>query len=309
MNILKNNNIDVLTASVQIPRSWKRTRKNSDGNSDYVIPIISTDSSDSYSSNSSENSSSDLSESPPSNTPPECINNKINDGYYKNTLIKNTKKYAEYNPILNCKSAGVIPYTIIDSDICFLFQTTDFPNKKKESGWNDFGGKRSDLTETTTMVAAREFCEETSCLFYIREKMSENNTEREYESIYDKFKSNYNIDNEQAEDSANLLPENILNGTIYYNNKINLDEKLLYTSSKETYISYFLKVPYIPTEDIPSSEDMHIKYNFRYTRKCKWFRSWEILKMTENDFHKRLRLTKIRDRIETYLNKKLFNFE
>lgn len=210
------------------------------------------------------------------------------------------KKLPFYNPILNCKSAGIIPYTIVDDVVYFLLQKADSPYKKKESGWNDFGGKKIYLNETTTQVAAREFSEETSCLFYIKEKAHEMHYEifRNHGDIYYLDRNPSHID---------TLNKNITLATKYYDEKINKYPVPLNVSSKETYISYFLRVPYIPDTDLPGAEDLHINYKIRYTRKCKWFSFDDIILLSETDFHKRLQITKVQNRIKSYHEKHLFS--
>ncbi len=39
-----------------------------------------------------------------------------------------------YNPIKNCKAAGIIPYTIIDNTVHFLFQKMKIQKKKITDG-------------------------------------------------------------------------------------------------------------------------------------------------------------------------------
>jgi len=79
----------------------------------------------------------------------------------------------------------------------------------------------------------------------------------------------------------------------------------MFVSSKEIYISYLLKVEYIPVEDLPHAEDLHIEYEERYTRHCKWFTYKEIIDIDEKLFHKRLQITKVKPRIKNYYEREM----
>ncbi len=104
--------------------------------------------------------------------------------YTKHKKIYSHDYDKPYDAITNCKSAGIIPYAVHNGKIYFLFQRSSNPFKRKDSGWNDFGGKKINPTETTADVAAREFSEETSCLFYIKE-------------MIDKLSDSEQIDNDE----------------------------------------------------------------------------------------------------------------
>jgi len=254
------------------------------------------------------------------------------DKYNFDSRLNKLNKYINlefkpYNAIVNCKSAGIIPYTIYDNNIYFLFQKTENPIRKKDYGWNDFGGKRSTIEstdisvntcnnkttidvfnneniknnylESTAETAAREFSEETSCLFYLKEKNDD-----ESNKMYDLLKENDNLSYDI--DTIKILKKLISISQKFYTDKITEYVLPIYVSSKETYISYFVKVNYIPEKDLPRAEDIHILYDDRYIRKCKWFSINEILILQEKDFHKRLQITKIQQRIYNYYNKGLF---
>jgi len=107
-------------------------------------------------------------------------------------------------------------------------------------------------------------------------------------------------------DTVTALKELIPVSTKFFTNKINDESHSLYVSSKETYISYFVKVKYIPEADIPKAEDIHIPYEVRYIRSCRWFTVGEIMELEEKDFHKRLQITKILQRIKNYLDNGAF---
>lgn len=219
----------------------------------------------------------------------------------KNYYSYNTfNKYNKYDAIKNCKSAGIIPYAIVSGVIYFLFQKQNDPIRKKDSGWNDFGGKKSSKVDTTSSTAAREFSEETSCLFYLIEK-----DDVESKKMYEEFKNNDDL--VYGPETIDKLKETIPLSQKYFSDKIDEYLSPVYISSKETYISYFVQVKYISDRDIPTAEDIHVYYETRYIRTCKWFSFSEIMKLDEKDFHKRLQITKIQTRIKSYVDKDIFN--
>jgi len=246
----------------------------------------------------------------------------------------------QYDAVKNYKSAGIIPYTIHNNKVYFLLQI-NINSNKRDSGWNDFGGKRNNQNETTASIAAREFNEETSCLFYLKDlenkiiifpehvgilpkDLFNNNFSPEHVGIlpkdlfnnnfssddalstkyYDLLKNNKNL--EYSPDTIQILKSILAPAQYYYEKKIIDSEYLLYINTYKTYISYFVKVNYIPDTDIPDAEDIHISYDVRYMRKCKWFDYEEIMLLDGNSFHKRLQFTKIQKRIKNYYNKNMF---
>ena len=208
--------------------------------------------------------------------------------------------FKPYNAIENCKSAGIIPYSIHNGTVKFLFQRAMEPQRKKDSGLNDFGGKRINDLEPTAEIAAREFSEETSCLFYLKERMDDGLNNFYYNILKDNDKLCYN------DNAISVLKNLIPISQKYYLEKITEFVSPIYVSSKETYISYFVKVPYIPEADIPRAEDIHIPYEVRYIRSCQWYTLEELIELNEKDFHKRLQITKIQNRIQNYCKKGLF---
>src|SRR5690606_7615491 len=136
---------------------------------------------------------------------------------------------------------------------------------------------------------------ETSCLFYLKEINDIDN----YTIV-----SNYNVT--KNSDVSNILPDLIIKSKKYYEDKLNKKENLLYLSSKEVYVTYFLDVQYIPYDHLPLAEDLHIHYEDRYIRECKWFSYDEIVKMDDTMFHKRLQITKIKKRIMSYYENNVF---
>lgn len=205
-----------------------------------------------------------------------------------------------FDAILNCKSAGVIPYTIYNNQVYFLLQHSINPSRKKDKGWNDFGGKRIGQSESTIAAASREFSEETSCLFYLNEM-----GDKISKKMYNLLKNNTTLtyDDETISNLEKILPY----AQQYYVNRIKENTNQLYVSSKETYISYFVRVDYIPDSDIPVAEDIHVNYETRYLRQCKWFSFDEIILLNEHDFHKRLQITRIQQRIKNYYEQNLFH--
>ena len=206
----------------------------------------------------------------------------------------------KYDPILNAKGAGIIPYSIVNGNIYFLLQHADVPCRKKEHGWNDFGGKRNGITlkdnpfvESTLETATREFSEETSCLFYFQET--------EQNDLYERIKTG-DISLETMEDITRMIPLS----QAYFVNKIQAYDQKIFLSAKETYITYFLRVNYIPSSDIPKSEDLHIPYIERYTRVCKWFSYQELMKLNPQNFHKRLQITKNKQSIKYFYERRMF---
>ena len=210
--------------------------------------------------------------------------------YYNNVIT--------YDAVNNCRAAGVIPYSICDGVLRFLFQKPVYPIRRNNAGWNDFGGKQNFDGETTVQVAAREFNEETNCLFYVKES-EPNNTEL-YESLKD------NIDIMYSDIVIDNIKKLIPIAQCFFENKIIKYIPPVYVSSKETYISYFVKVEYLPAEDIPRAEDIHENYEYKYLRACSWFDIKELDELTNEDFNKRLQITKIKQRIKTYHEKGFF---
>ena len=212
--------------------------------------------------------------------------------YNQNFIL--TQNHKPYDAVNKCKSAGIIPYTYNNNKLYFLLQKLDNPIRRKDSGWNDFGGKKITEKETTAETAAREFSEETSCLFYLKHI---NDT-----VSYELLKNNDQYD----ENSIELLKKIILESQKYYVDLITRYAIPLYISSKETYISYLIKVEYIPDVDLPLAEDIHMNYEEKYLRKCKWFSLEELNCLDEKEFHKRLQITRIQQRINNYYKKGLF---
>lgn len=205
--------------------------------------------------------------------------------------------YAQYEAITKAKGAGIIPYAIIDGVVYILLQRAINPYKRKNSGWNDFGGKKN-KSECTITTASREFSEETSCLFYLNEQ-----TDPYSLNLYKKLSDRENLDYDT--DAINELKKIIPISTKYFFDRINKYINPINLSSKETYVSYIIKVMYVPVEDIPRAEDIHIPYETRYIRQCKWFTMNELICLNENDFHKRLQITKIKNQLQIYYDRGL----
>jgi hypothetical protein len=219
--------------------------------------------------------------------------------YYRSTMI--TYPSRPYDPIKYSKGAGIIPYTYIDNKLHFLLQRAIEPTKVKDRGFADFGGKKNDRNEHTYKVAAREFGEETSCLFYLKEMFDSTNNII-YDTTYNNLKDNPLLIYDSV--TINKLKEYIILSEDYYSSKID-SVNPVYINSKETYISYLIKVPYIPAEDLPRAEDLHIPYEERYIRECCWFSYESLLALPEEDFHKRLQITKIKNRLKNFVDKEM----
>jgi len=262
----------------------------------------------------------------------------------------------KYNAILNAKGAGIIPYAVENGNIYFLLQHADLPCRKKENGWNDFGGKRDGLTlkdnpfiESTLEAATREFSEETSCLFYLHETLMAQPSKLAPQGETPSLKTSGLVPSGETlmaqtlklvpggetpslktsglvpsgdtkhnklyvdikagktdSDTVNELLRIIPLSQAYFTNKIQGYERKIFIYSKEIYISYFLRVNYLPADDLPKSEDLHIPYVERYTRKCKWFTYDELMKVDPQKFHKRLQITKIKQRLKYFYDHHLF---
>lgn len=192
-----------------------------------------------------------------------------------------------------------------------MFQRAENPQRKKDSGWNDFGGKQLNSSETTADIAAREFSEETSCLFYLLENIyiesnnNNNNNNSKFKDLYDLLKNNDDLF--YSRETIVNLKKLIIESKKFYSDKITEYVLPIFLSSKETYISYFVRVKYIPESDLPKAEDFHIPYEDRYLRECRWFSLDDLMNLNEKDFHKRLQITRIQQRIAKYYEKGLFS--
>jgi len=219
------------------------------------------------------------------------------------------------NSILTCpesirlsgpKGSGIIPYCQNGSEILFLLQKEEKGGSRKNSGWNDFGGKRLMDSELPHNTAAREFSEETSCLFYLKE-----GGDHSYPNLYEELKDNESLiyDKQALKSLVELIPL----ASKFYEERIGTDQTdevgqhtdevdqttlpsspgVVCVNSNHAYSTYFLEVPYIPAEDIPRAEDIHIPYKNRYIRSCKWFTYHDLFKLHKSQVHKRLNLHKI----------------
>jgi hypothetical protein len=232
-------------------------------------------------------------------------------------LQKSTQEHQKFNPKFfrvdfnTFKSAGIIPYTQHNGVTLFLLQRlVSGTDNKNAFGWNDFGGKKSKADANIFETAAREFGEETSCLFYLSENSSES-CSPDLEIAYSTLKSSQNAeyDAQGVELLCSLIPENkkyfakrldtMVNSLSY--------QQPLYVSHKDVYVSYFMKVKYIPAEDIPVSEDLHIHYETRFIRECKWFTFTELMQLERNEFHRRLQITPLHERVSHYYKESLLN--
>lgn len=234
------------------------------------------------------------------------LNNLLNsskDDLSPNKFIHSHKSpfitYSEmkkFDPVNNAMGAGIIPWTYHEGKLLFLLQIRD-DQTIKDKGFNDFGGKKDSKNEKPFEIAAREFVEETECLFYLQEKIKDEPSNYFWRIIYTNLKNN-NKTNYSPEELG-LLRQIMTEATAYFKKKLsdNLND-CLYVSCQETYISFLLRTDYVPIVDIPRAEDMHVDYEVRYMRTCKWFTYDELINLDEQLFHKRLQITKIRERIK-----------
>lgn len=230
---------------------------------------------------------------------------KLHDPFVKDKSI--------FSELYNYKASGIIPYTYIDNKLHFLLQKLDNPTKKY-NGWNDFGGRKinynsddfiiynpddndgSVIIENNSMITAcREFCEETSCLFYLNDIGLQ-----DAQYFYDIYKDRKELDYDQIE--RDNLKKIINIGTKYYKNKLKNNLQLR-MSCDGVYICYLMPVEYIPASDIPHAEDIHINRIDRYNREVKWFRYDDLLAINDHLIHKRLRLVKLKNKLKKFIDK------
>lgn len=211
-----------------------------------------------------------------------------------------------YDPRNKCKSGGIIPFTVVDNKFYFLFHQYDSRSNPKNIGWNDFGGRKDNQDPNNAYTAAREFCEETSCIFYIYSKpdlsVVLNGVEYLQPQILDMLKKNDTLSYDAT--AVSILCELIPRAAKYYANIIDTDSAM-YVHVGDIYISYFMQVDYVPVDIIPNAEDIHINYNVRHLRTCKWISYDELMNLRIRDFHRRLQITKIQHKIREIFSKKL----
>lgn len=161
------------------------------------------------------------------------------------------------NKICPCKAAGIMPYTIINNNIYFLFQK---PNNKK-SFYTDFGGKREEYDHSIIRTAAREFSEETNGCFFLFNYINEINN----------CTSN-NINKSTIITESILLNENLI---FLYN----------YTGK---YILYFL---YIYPININLLGNYELSSKHQIKRNCEWIHGSKLIQESfiNNNLQHRLR--------------------
>lgn len=214
--------------------------------------------------------------------------------YLTNTYQLNKKSYQNrYKSYGKYRSAGIIPYAYVDGKIMFLLQKYTSPRKKNDFGWNDFGGKMDEGDSSLVNTAAREFNEETNCIFYINEQ-----------SVLQNEELNLN-DQNNYESYANILRDILPKSVEYYSNKIK-SSNIPYVYSKNIYISFFVNVIYIPANKISIHEDIHLNYTDKYIRECKWFSLDEIINLDPLNLHRRLRITHLSKNIKSFYFDNIF---
>jgi hypothetical protein len=232
------------------------------------------------------------------------------------------------------KSAGIIPYTQHNGVTMFLLQKiVKGTDNKNAFGWNDFGGKKSKTDANIFETAAREFGEETSCLFYL----SEENLDQSYSCLknealtvfpepqngnseaHTELRSSRDTlfpgaallgNSEYSPQQVELLNSVIPANTQFFAERLNIGanyKQPLYASHKDVYVTFLMKVKYVPVEDIPTSEDLHVYYEERFVRECKWFTFTELMQLGRSDLHRRLQITPLHDRIMYYYKESLLN--
>jgi 8-oxo-dGTP pyrophosphatase MutT (NUDIX family) len=173
------------------------------------------------------------------------------------------------------RAAGVIPYCYHNGTLWFLLQRVINTTETRYCGWSDFGGKK-DPGETICQTAAREFCEETSCLIYLNEMVD--NPE---------FKSIMN--------TKDILQQ----AQSWFQARINQHPIRAVTHN---YVCYFVLVKYFDACLLPERQDTH-ENAYLCLRECKWFTFRDILRMNPEDYHGRIRQMQIKDAIK-HFNKK-----
>jgi hypothetical protein len=386
----------------------------------------------------------------------EKKNNMEGSNSSQNTPQNYSQNFRFQQLLDEAKGAGVIPYTYKDGELLLLFQRYIYPRNTKNSGWNDFGGKKEEEDLDAISIASREFSEENACLFYLFEVATENNkkifnelrilngyfgedtldpwdqlnpdlslasdttsgasvvpkdsevtcegsTSRYYsfntfsyspniESPIMNFLSssgaNFDFGSPSSSSSPSPSPFSSLSpspslcshsssentpivgsptanssevkylgvdlsneitpkispygiysevpsrsvssssfdllfieptelikkelktvipkSSKYYEDILRSNNIPLYVHSKTTYVSYFLKVPFIPSNFFPAGEDLHIDYEDRYKREFKWFTLGELNRLHNKEFHKRLQIMFIKDKINVYKNRGYF---
>lgn len=194
---------------------------------------------------------------------------------------------------INPLSSGVLPYCYHNGEILFLMQRMKYDNISN-CGWNDFGGKKNG-NENIIEGASREFCEETSCLFFINKFMKDINL--------------VNISDELKNPNKNLKKfiNSLINRAKKYYSK-NIINQCMYINSRDRYFTFLLKVDYIDAELIPDYEDVHVYNNDnKYERECKWFSYNELMEMENEKFHKRFYVPKFKFLISNYYEKSILS--
>lgn len=182
-----------------------------------------------------------------------------------------------------------MPFSIINGRPYFLIQLADFVydkngfrRKPKCNGYAEFGGKRDKGDRDILETAAREFMEETAAMPYLWEIGSSeyfgNLFEDEYQDLH--FLPEVT--------DRHLLTSQIKDGTEYYYQRL-LNSPTMYINNQDSYVVFFLEIPYLPSSHLPLHEDMHIEYEDRYQRICKWVDLKTLNNLPVASLHIRLR--------------------
>lgn len=209
----------------------------------------------------------------------------------------------QYYTVDKCKAAGIVPFSYDkNGELIFLLQknidikscpfdpnkiTLKNTNNRKRncfSGWNDFGGK-NEQNEDIIKTAIREFNEETSLMFYFAEINDTDSIEKIYNLNY--------------EETIKTITNNLTNANDYYINKLKESRWPPNASSKDMYVTYFMKVPFLDADILPKWEDLLVNSpkEEKFKRLCKWFTVQEIFDLPTTEFHSRLQIVKFQKRL------------
>lgn len=206
------------------------------------------------------------------------------------------------------QAGGIVPYTFLNGELLFLMQRSKYFQNGNKSGWTDFGGAGY-IGDFAYETAAREFCEETSSIFFLetmkRQKIV-SNKEHLLKSFHDKYKLVAGINKKVSKLSANMqtIKNNFLTtkeqkiicellgkSIEYY---VNLLSSMSEVNSipcikrrRKVYESFFLEVPYIPVEHIPMTEETHTEFDELCLRECKWMTLNDLKNIAKHEFHGR----------------------
>ena len=199
---------------------------------------------------------------------------------------------------MSSRPAGVIPYYVFpNGTILFLLQL-NLSTNGRQNGWSDFGGKPDPLRkydgrnrgESSEETAVREMLEELGCLPAVR-------PDSKLYGLLARRSSYGPVQKQLVENIIRSRVPLLTNNLTSRTSRVNSNKKLA-LSAREQYKIYFYRLEhYLPIEDIPPYEDMHIDYSFRHKRECRWFTIEQLRDMDVNDYHMRLRIAGVGRRL------------